>query len=248
MIIEEKRDWEELGEMDPLWAVLSDPDRQYGQWDVEQFFRTGEDDVAAIFRIADSLAKPKERARALDFGCAVGRLTRALAPRFHQCWGLDISDPMVKRARELNGSVSNCAFVVHTHPNLRRFRQTYFDFVLSILVLQHLPGEREILSTISELLRVLKHEGLLVFQLPSSMPFRNRLQPRRRAYRLLRNLGFNHSFLYESLRLHPIRMNYLPRERIVQFITDQGGKLLRYETEKVRQKGLIDSTTYFVTK
>lgn len=248
MIQEQRRDWEELGEMDPLWAILSDPNRQYRQWDLEEFFHTGKEDVAAIFKIADELGLPGQHHRALDFGCAVGRLTRALAPRFGECQGLDISEPMVKRARELNSSISNCSFDVQTEPKLRRFHQNYFDCVLSILVLQHLPGEPEILTSISELVRVLKRGGLFVFQLPSFLPFRNRIQPRRRAYRLLRNLGVNRSFLYESLGLHPIRMNYLPQQRIHEFISERGGKVLRQETRQVQQRGFFDSTTYYVTK
>lgn len=248
MIQEQKRDWEELGEMDPLWAVLSDPRRQYRHWDVEQFFSTGEHDVVTILEVAEQLGVPRNRDRALDFGCAVGRLTRALAPRFKECWGVDISDQMVRRARELNKGVPKCQFVVNAEPHLRRFPQNHFDFVLSILVLQHLPGEREILSTISELIRVLRPEGLLVFQLPSFMPIRNRFQSRRRAYKLLRNLGFNQSFLYESLGLHPIRMNYMPHERILDFVADHGGKVLRHDTQQVQQKGLINSTTYYVTQ
>jgi SAM-dependent methyltransferase len=248
MIQEQKRDWEELGELDPLWAVLSDPQRQYGRWDIDQFFETGAHDVAAIFEIADRLERPQNHDRALDFGCAVGRLTRALAPHFNECWGVDISEQMVCRARELNDQIVNCRFSVNAEPNLRKFPQQHFDFVLSILVLQHLPGEREILFTISELLRVLRRDGLLVFQLPSFLPIRNRLQPRRRAYRFLRNLGFDRSFLYGSLGLHPIQMNYIPQEEILQYVNERGGKVLRHDTEEIQQKGLISSTTYYVSK
>jgi 2-polyprenyl-3-methyl-5-hydroxy-6-metoxy-1,4-benzoquinol methylase len=138
LIREQKRDWDELGKMDPLWAVLSDPQRQHGRWDIEEFFDTGERDVAAIFNSAAHLSQPRNHDRALDFGCAVGRLTRALAPRFAECWGVDISEAMVRRAQELNRDISNCNFVVNAEESLGRFQNDYFDFVLSILVLQHL--------------------------------------------------------------------------------------------------------------
>jgi SAM-dependent methyltransferase len=248
LIREQKRDWDELGKMDPLWAVLSDPQRQHGRWDIEEFFDTGERDVAAIFNSAAHLSQPRNHDRALDFGCAVGRLTRALAPRFAECWGVDISEAMVRRAQELNRDISNCNFVVNAEESLGRFQNDYFDFVLSILVLQHLRNEPEILATISELLRVLCPDGLLVFQLPTFMPLRNRLQPRRRAYKVLRSLGFDHGFLYESFGLNPIRMNYIPESRVREFVARRGGKVLREDTQQVHQKGLISSTTFFVTK
>ena len=40
------RDWEELAELDPLWAVLSDPRRAGGRWPIAEFFATGEGEVS----------------------------------------------------------------------------------------------------------------------------------------------------------------------------------------------------------
>ena len=45
---------------------------------------------------------PGARDRALDFGCGVGRLTRALGDRFDAVVGVDISAGMVEQARRLN--------------------------------------------------------------------------------------------------------------------------------------------------
>ena len=41
-----RQDWEELAQVDPCWAILSDPNRKFGAWDVEEFFRTGEIEFA----------------------------------------------------------------------------------------------------------------------------------------------------------------------------------------------------------
>ena len=248
MLQRHQQEWNELGKLDPLWAVLSDPARQFGRWNLDDFFRTGEEEVEHILEIADAHGLPQRRDRALDFGCAVGRLTRALAPTFASCWGVDISEEMIRRARELNSAFRNCSFVVNGESDLHVFPSGHFDFVLSILVLQHLPRRRWIGCAISEFLRVLKPGGLLAFQLPSFIPLRNRVQPRRRAYELLRSAGFGHDFLYRSLRLNPVRMSHLPRAAVLALVSRAGGQVVFHETETVMQKGAIHSTTYYATK
>ena len=35
------RTWEDLGESDPLFGILSDPTKYGGKWDVEEFFASG---------------------------------------------------------------------------------------------------------------------------------------------------------------------------------------------------------------
>ena len=79
-----------------LWAILSYSDRKFGAWDREEFFRTGEVEIEELMARAEELGRPVGRASALDFGCGVGRLTRALSAHFESCLGLDISETMVK--------------------------------------------------------------------------------------------------------------------------------------------------------
>jgi len=248
MLQRQKQDWNELGKLDPLWAVLSDPVRQFGRWDLDEFFRTGEELVRVTLERGAAHGLPHRHERALDFGCAVGRLTRALASRFVQCRGVDISEEMIRRARELNADLPNCSYEVNNESDLRMFPSGRFDFILSVLVLQHLPDKRSIFAFIAEFLRVLAPGGLLVFQLPSFIPFRNRLQPRRRAYQVLRGVGLAHSFLYCSLGLNPIHMNFIPRDDVLAFLGRSGGRVVFEETQVVLQKGSIRSTTYYVTK
>ena len=111
-----KRDWEDLAKLDAFRAVLVEPQSE------EEFFRSGADEVAAVLAEAERLGRPAQRERALDFGCGLGRLTRALAGSFAECVGVDISATMVERARELNAAVPGCTFVVNTEPHLRAVR------------------------------------------------------------------------------------------------------------------------------
>ena len=45
--------WNLLGESDPLWAVLMNPDRRGNRWDPQEFFLTGYHDIVyAMHQIA----------------------------------------------------------------------------------------------------------------------------------------------------------------------------------------------------
>ena len=103
-----KRDWEQLAETDPLWAVLTDPSRKGGRWTREEFLETGEHQVADLLARAAALGRPAAHRRAFDFGCGAGRLTRALAARFDEAVGVDVAEGMVEVARQLNADVPNC--------------------------------------------------------------------------------------------------------------------------------------------
>src|SRR5207237_1397651 len=63
--------WESLGRDDPLWAVLSDPDRRGGRWDLAEFLDTGREHAALIRRMVDGAGRSLG-GRVLDFGCGVG--------------------------------------------------------------------------------------------------------------------------------------------------------------------------------
>src|SRR5205823_6889968 len=75
-LVEEKRNWEEFAAQDPFWAVLAQPDRKYGRWEREDFYRTGEAQIAEVMDHAAQFDRPQRREAALDFGSGVGRLTR----------------------------------------------------------------------------------------------------------------------------------------------------------------------------
>ena len=48
-LAELKETWETFGQEDPLWAVLTDPSKRGGRWDVDEFFATGEREVEALW-------------------------------------------------------------------------------------------------------------------------------------------------------------------------------------------------------
>jgi ubiquinone/menaquinone biosynthesis C-methylase UbiE len=161
--------WESLGQRDPLWAILSTPESRGNRWDEAEFFRTGEDEVARLFDRLNGLRISIERGRALDFGCGVGRVTRAFATRFDRVDGVDIAPSMIRFADEHNGNTDRCWYHTNRSPNLRLFESNTFDFVYSRIVLMHIPP-RFTKQYITEFSRILRPGGLAVFHVPSSMP------------------------------------------------------------------------------
>lgn len=158
--------WERLGRRDPFWAVLADPDKRHGGWNLDQFFRSGIEEIAAVLQRAEQLGLSVSRVRGLDFGCGVGRLTQAIAGQFERCDGVDISRSMLRAARRYNRHADRCSYHLNPAPDLSLFADASFSFVYSTLVLQHMEP-RYSTGYIRELLRVLADGGLLVFQLPS---------------------------------------------------------------------------------
>src|ERR1700744_3520981 len=144
------RDWEEMAANDPLWAILRVSDKRFGKWDITEFLQTGQQEIAQLMELAAGLSLPQQRRRAIDFGCGVGRLTRALQQHFPQTVGVDISAGMLQKARELTPA---CEF--REANDLSSFPAQFADLIYSNLVLQHQPDKENVKRIIRDMLRVL---------------------------------------------------------------------------------------------
>jgi SAM-dependent methyltransferase len=158
--------WAALGTEDPLWAILSSPDKRGRRWDTDEFFAAGEAEIAGVAAIAASLGRPRNHGRALDFGCGVGRLSRALASRYAEVVGVDISPSMVEHARQLNVHLANVRFVENAVADLSFLESGSVDLVYSTITLHHIPAPLQ-LAYIREFLRVLSADGVAIFQIAS---------------------------------------------------------------------------------
>jgi 2-polyprenyl-3-methyl-5-hydroxy-6-metoxy-1,4-benzoquinol methylase len=240
--------WNEIAGQDPMWAILAYPEGKYGGWSERDFFRHGIQRVEEFLAHGLGLGRPAGHQTALDFGCGIGRLTRALASHFDTVRGVDISATMIQRALELNGDVANAEFTCNTRPDLAIFQDATFDLVACDIVLQHLPDRRTVQGYLAEFVRVLRPDGLLVFQLPTSLPLAVRIQPRRSAYRLMRRVGLPARTLYWRLGLHPNRMLAVPSPRVIAWLESRGATVLDVVTASSPAIAAVKENVYYVTR
>jgi ubiquinone/menaquinone biosynthesis C-methylase UbiE len=136
-----QRNWNKLGEIDPLWAILSDPRRKGNGWNKDEFFKTGEAEIEWLMDYVGSLPVKMRRGEALDFGCGVGRVTQALCKYFDHCSGVDIAGSMIRLANEYNRHDNRCRYYLNGAEDLRMFSEDRFDLIYSNIVLQHMEPE-----------------------------------------------------------------------------------------------------------
>ena len=103
----------------------------------------------------------------LDAGCGNGIFVLSTLERGHDCYGFDISEEMIKHAKELlkeKGYDPNRVFVgdIHNIP----FPNKSFDKVAILGVLQYLPDHEKILK---EIHRVIVKNGELIVSLDNSL-------------------------------------------------------------------------------
>jgi SAM-dependent methyltransferase len=233
----QQNQWEQLGRIDPLWAILTDPEKRNGGWDEAAFFATGQNEIAELMARAVALGLPACRRAALDFGCGVGRATQALTSYFDEVTGVDIATAMLERARRYNRHGDRCRYVLNEQNHLRAFPAATFDLVYSRITLQHLP-RRHIRSYLAEFMRVLRPGGLLVFQLPD----------RYRDWRTAMSRGLYCLATRRLLRRPDVMEMYgIRREHVVALLKAHGALLPVIEEDPIAGREWL-SWRYFATR
>jgi len=210
-----RQSWEAFGKHDPLWAIVSVPDKRGGRWNPTEFFANGEIELRHVLKELNNASIALPSGRALDFGCGVGRLTQALADRFEEVDGVDISPAMIAQAAQYNRHGARVRYHESASPVLP-FADATFDFVFTKIVLQHVAVDLQ-RAYVREFLRVAKDGGLVVFQTVSKSL----------------SLPGTH---FESPVETPdgtftIDMNVFPRDEVEATLAAAGGRLVRTYTD-----------------
>jgi len=248
-----QRHWDEFARQDPMFAILTDPDKRGNRWDPEAFFLTGQHDIEVTMLTLAGLGLPLARARALDFGCGLGRLVQALARHFDAVTGVDISASMVEQARALNQFGDRVQYVVNTSEALEQFPSASFDLVHSVLVLQHVEP-RYARGYIAEFLRLLKPGGVAWFQVPHR--FWTRVWLRRYWPSLVPFMIWWPEPVLRWLYLKVeglvgvfprMEMHCVPREEVEQIAARAGCRVLRVAADQCAGD-MFDSFTYLIQR
>ncbi len=219
-----KKNWEGLAQKDPYWAVCTHPDKTGQKWDQASFFLTGKREIDTVFKALEPKGfLPPHRDRALDFGCGLGRLSRALAAYFKRVDGVDVSKTMVQKARELHQETQwpQLHFHHNEQSSLAFLPDNSFSLVYTTIVLQHISYP-ESANYIMEFLRVLTPGGVSIFQVPiediRTLSLLQRIKSTLKIKERLALLGIGDGFNME--------MNPIPEKDIVNLINTHSGTLL----------------------
>lgn len=161
-------EWRKYGAEKPHWSVLTHSDflPENIARNVDEFYATGREHAKTMLNpISRSGANIDHFSRVMDFGCGVGRLSLALAPKATEIVGVDISPPHLALARERAGPDTNTTFVpINTVEQIGTLGQ--FDLIVSFIVIQHNPPP-VMAEILRKLLSCLADGGFIIIQIPT---------------------------------------------------------------------------------
>jgi SAM-dependent methyltransferase len=152
--------WDARAREDAYYFV--DNEQPYRAPDVERFFAEGERALDDLLQATGSALSPGDVA--VDVGCGLGRITRALAGRVAHVHAIDVSAEMLARARELNAGLANVTWHHGDGTTLQPIGDRAATAVVSHVVFQHLPDPAITYGYVRDMGRVLAPGGWAAFQ------------------------------------------------------------------------------------
>ena len=160
-----RKEWNKRAQQNAFFYIAS----WRKDWDEKSFFDSGEVDYQRL--VAPTLSQlylSTEQSSVAELGCGAGRMTRAFASRFFSVTAIDVSEEMQSRGRKLLSDYSNVNWVLTDGTSLAVIDSDSHDFVFSYLVLQHYPSVDLIALSIREMMRILRPDGIFLFQFNGS--------------------------------------------------------------------------------
>lgn len=234
--------WDKLASVNPMSSILVDNKKIHKDWLIDNFFSTGYSEMSDLVSTMSRNNISCKKHKAMDFGCGIGRLTQALAEEFDEVVGVDIAPTMIAIAKK-HCSKNNCSFRINLSNDLKIFDCNSFDFIYSNIVFQHIRPSYT-LNFIKEMLRIVKDDGLIVFQIPDRLNnsvlefFNNWLS------KSLLNKLYRFIMLRQD---QPIEMYSIRKEKLEHQLTVLGGTIVYIEENRNAGPKWI-SYTYFVRK
>jgi len=160
-----RRDWDDRARRDAFLYIAS----WRKDWDETSFFASGEQDyLRLVHPMLQKFRFDPAGKTIAELGCGAGRMTRSFAQRFHSVFAVDISAEMQARAKTYLQAFSNIHWVHSDGETLAGLESDSVDFLFSYLVLQHMPVQEVVFSSIREMMRILRPGGVFLFQFNGS--------------------------------------------------------------------------------
>lgn len=158
-------EWKLWGKHDPLMGVAAWEGKEIdgpSPWTYEQFYALGESDWQDFLVHWRQYGIDTESV--MEIGCGAGRITRQLALTFEHVLAVDVSDDMIRLARNaVSGGNAEFSIIdgIHLPHN-----ECSVKAIFSTHVLQHLDNVQIGFSYFRELFRVLDKGGTIMVHLP----------------------------------------------------------------------------------
>lgn len=116
----------------------------------------------------NEFAKTIRNSKVLDIGCATGEHTKLFVRNNNKVVGIDIIDNRYKTDFKQRANYDNFQFVLIREGKKLPFKDSTFDVVVSLDVIEHIEND---LNFVKEIKRILRHKGTVFVATPN----RNRL-------------------------------------------------------------------------
>jgi ubiquinone/menaquinone biosynthesis C-methylase UbiE len=147
--------WNKLAKENWKFYIYNNKGRDISDGD---FIQSGEEDYKKLViddEIITAHFAHKENCTALEIGCGAGRLLRPMAKDFGRVIGIDVSEEMIKHARDRVD-----AELIVTDGASIPLEDNSVDFVFSYLVFQHIKSYVTVEDNFMHVARILKPGGI----------------------------------------------------------------------------------------
>ncbi len=109
--------------------------------------------------LPEIISKHAKRGKAIDLGCGAGRSTRFLQKCGFDTVGVDISEDMIKKAREID---PNGKYYLIANGDFSQFEKNHFDLVLSVFTFDNIPNIQNRIKLLSAVKNLLNEDGRII--------------------------------------------------------------------------------------
>lgn len=228
-----ERTWRALGEDDPYWSVLTQPEFRIDAFaaNAPAFRESGRHEVDRMRAFADRAGLDLSRyGSCLELGCGVGRITRWLADAFPSVIAADISRSHLRilehelKTDRVQTAALTSIDAIDALPG--------FDVFFTVIALQHNPPP-VIAEILKRVLARLQGGGLGYFQVPTY----------EHGYRFSADDYLAHASAEDGMEMH-----VLPQPEVFSILEACDCRVLEVQEDGFTGNALGISNTFFVQK